>query len=59
MQRKIISGKIKTPERQKQKQLHQQLGEFADWIKQDKNASEIRKDKQKSVPINCISYDLI
>ena len=52
MQRKIISGIIKTPERQKQKQLHQQLGEFADWIKQDKNASEIRKDKQKSVPIN-------
>ena len=52
MQRKIISGIIKTPERQKQKQLHQQLGEFADWIKQDKNASEIQKDKQKSVPIN-------
>ena len=41
MQSKIISGKIKTPEKQKQKQLHQQLGEFADWMKQDKNASEI------------------
>jgi hypothetical protein len=42
-------GKIKTPE-DKAKQLHQQLGEFADWMKQDKNASEIRKDKRKSVP---------
>ena len=52
MQSKIISGKIKTPEKQKQKQLHQQLGEFADWMKQDKNASEIRKDQRKSVPIN-------
>ena len=52
MQSKIISGKIKTPEKQKQKQLHQQLGEFADWMKQDKNASEILKDQRKSVPIN-------
>ena len=52
MQSKIISGKIKTPEKQKQKQLHQQLGEFADWMKQDKNASEIGKDRRKSVPIN-------
>ena len=52
MQSKIISGKIKTPEKQKQKQLHQQLGEFAEWMKQDKNASEILKDQRKSVPIN-------
>ena len=52
MQQKIISGKVKTPEKQKQKQLHQQLGEFAGWMKQDKNASEIRKDRRKSVPIN-------
>ena len=52
MQQKTISGKIKPPEEKKQKQLHRQLGEFADWMKQDKNASEIRKDKQKSVPIN-------
>ena len=52
MQSKIISGKIKTPEKQKQRQLHRQLGEYADWMKQDKNASEIRKDQLKSVPIN-------
>jgi hypothetical protein len=52
MQRKIVSGKIKTPEKPKQNQLHQQLGEYADWMKQDKNASEIRKDQLKSVPIN-------
>ena len=52
MQSKIISGKIKTPEKQKQRQLHRQLGEFADWMKQDRNASEIRKDQRKSVPIN-------
>ena len=52
MQSKIISGKIKIPEKPKQNQLHQQLGEFADWMKQDKNASEIRKDQRKSVPIS-------
>ncbi|WP_235130491.1 hypothetical protein [Chryseobacterium indicum] len=54
MQRKIISGKIKTPkeQEQKQKQLHKQLGEFVEWMKQDKNASEILKDQRKSVPIN-------
>ena len=52
MQRKTISGKIKMPEEEKQKKLHRQLGEFADWMKQDRNASEIRKDQRKSVPIN-------
>ena len=51
MQSKIISGKIKTPEKQKQRQLHRQLGEFAYWMKQDRNASEIRKDRRKSVPV--------
>ena len=51
MQRKIISGKIQPPEEQKQKQLHQQLGEFLEWMKQDKDASEIQKDQRKSVPI--------
>ena len=52
MQRKIISGKIKMPEEEKQKQLHRQLGEFADWMKRPKDANEIRKDRRKSVPIN-------
>ena len=52
MQRKIISGKIKTPEENKQKQLHRQLGEFADWMKQSKDTGEIRKDQRKSVPIH-------
>ena len=52
MQRKIISGKVKLLERQKEKQLHRQLGEFTEWMKQSKNTSEVRKDKRKSVPIN-------
>ena len=51
MQRKIISGKINLPEEQKQRQLYRQLGEFAEWMKRPKDAGEIRKDKQKSVPI--------
>lgn len=52
MQQKIISGKIKMPEEEKQKQLHRQLSEFADWMKRPKDANEIRKDRRKSVPIN-------
>ena len=52
MQRKTISGKINFPEEEKQKQLHRQLGEFADWMKRPKDANEIQKDRQKSVPIN-------
>ena len=52
MQRKTISGKIKMPKEEKQKQLHRQLSEFADWMKRPKDANEIRKDKRKSVPIN-------
>lgn len=51
MQPKTISGKIKPPEEKKQKQLHRQLGEFADWMKQEKDTSEIQKDQRKSVPI--------
>ena len=47
MQSKIISGKIKTPEKQKQKQLHQQLGEFADWMKQDKEKKEKEAKEKK------------
>ena len=38
-------------EEKKQKQLHRQLGEFADWMKQEKDTSEIQKDQRKSVPI--------
>lgn len=50
MQRKIISGTIKVPKELKQRQLHKQLGEFADWMKRPKDAGEIRKDQRKSVP---------
>ena len=39
-------------EEEKQKKLHRQLGEFADWMKRPKDANEIQKDRQKSVPIN-------
>ena len=52
MQRNIISGKITIPKEQKQRELHRQLGEFADWLKRPKDTSEIRKDKRKSVPVN-------
>ena len=52
MQQKIISGKIEIPEEKKQKQLHHQLLQFADWMKQSKDSSEIQKDRRKSVPIN-------
>ena len=51
MQPKTISGVIKPPEEKKQKQLHRQLGEFADWMKQEKDTTEIQKDRRKSVPI--------
>jgi hypothetical protein len=51
MQRKIISGRIKTPEERRQKELHRQLGVFTEWIKRPKDTSEIRKDKRKSVPV--------
>lgn len=51
MQRNIISGTIKIPEQQRQRQLHRQLGEFANWLQRPKDANEVRKDKQKSVPI--------
>lgn len=51
MQQKIISGKIKLPEERQQEELHQQLGRFAHWLQKPKTLNEIRKDKQKSVPI--------
>ena len=42
-------GKKKLSKKQKQKQL-QQLGEFSDWMKQDKNFERNSgKTKQKSV----------
>jgi len=51
MQRNIISGTIKTPQQPKQRTLHTQLGEFADWMQKPNDANEIRKDKLKAVPI--------
>jgi hypothetical protein len=32
-------------------QLHRQLGEFANWMQRPKDANQVQKDKQKSVPI--------
>ena len=51
MQRNILSGTISIPEQKTQRQLHQQLGEFSQWMQRAKDADEVRKDKQKSVPI--------
>ena len=51
MQRNIISGTISIPEQKRQRQLHRQLGEFASWMQRPKDANQVQKDKQKSVPI--------
>nr|WP_315142481.1 hypothetical protein [uncultured Flavobacterium sp.] len=51
MQRNILSGTICKPKQKTQQQLHQQLGDFAQWMQRTKDADEVRKDKQKSVPI--------
>ena len=51
MQRNIISGVISLPEQKRQRQLHRQLGEFANWLQRPKDANQVQKDKQKSVPI--------
>ena len=51
MQRNIISGTISIPEQKRQRQLHRQLGEFANWLQRPKDANQVQKDKQKSVPI--------
>ncbi|MGV3460207.1 MAG: hypothetical protein ACO1N9_07115 [Flavobacterium sp.] len=51
MQRNIKAGTITVPEQKLQRQLHQQLGEFAKWLQKPKDASQVQKDKQKSVPI--------
>ena len=50
MHKHIISGTIKSPEQKGQRQLHQQLGEFAHWMQRPKDANEVQKDKRKSVP---------
>ena len=51
MQRNKILGTISIPEQKRQRQLHRQLGEFADWMQRPKDANEVREDKGKSVPI--------
>ena len=51
MTKEIISGKLKPSEDREQKKLFQQLGAFSEWMKQEKDSSEIRKDKRQSVPI--------
>ncbi|MNT33927.1 hypothetical protein D3C72_1698770 [compost metagenome] len=51
MQPNILSGTISIPEQKTQRQLHRQLGEFAQWVQRAKDTNEVQKDKQKSVPI--------
>ena len=50
MHKHIISGTISLPEQKRQRQLYQQLSEFAHWMQKPKDANEIQKDKRKSVP---------
>ncbi len=54
MQRNKIAGTISIPEQQRQRQLHQQLGEFAQWMQKPKDASEVQKDKRRSVPVEML-----
>lgn len=51
MPQAIISGTVILLERQTQRQLHRQLGEFANWLGRTKDAAEIQKDKRQSVPV--------
>ncbi|MNT44148.1 hypothetical protein D3C72_1806620 [compost metagenome] len=50
MQQTIISGKVQPPEQKRQKQLHAQLAGFMHWMQRPKDAGEVQKDKQRSVP---------
>ena len=50
MKRNIISGIISLPEQKRQQLLHRQLGGFANWMQRPKDAEQVSKDKQKSVP---------
>lgn len=45
-------GNNSTTRRKKQKQLHRQLREYAEWMHQMKDSSEVQKDQRKSVPIS-------
>lgn len=50
MHKHLLSETITIPEQQRQRQLHRQLNEFAGWMQKPKDASEVQKDKCKSVP---------
>jgi len=50
MHKHILSGTITIPEQQRQRQLHRQLNEFANWMQKPKDANEVWKDKRSSVP---------
>ena len=51
MQPHILSGIISIPEQKRQRQLHRQLNEFAQWMQRPKDANQVQKDKRKAVPI--------
>ncbi|WP_186812835.1 hypothetical protein [Sphingobacterium faecium] len=54
MERKIIAGTITLPTGKREKTLHKQLGKFALWMQIPKDANEIQKDKQQSVPVSML-----
>ena len=54
MNKHIISGTINPPEQKRQWQLYQQLSEFAQWMQKTKDASEVQKDKRRSVPVEML-----
>ena len=44
MQHNIISGVIRLPEQKRQRQLHRQLDEFANWLQRPQGATQEQKD---------------
>lgn len=54
MQKKTIAGTISLPRQKRQRQLHEQLGNFMAWMHRPKDAGEIQKDRAKSVPVGML-----
>lgn len=57
MQRKTISGTIQPPEEKKQRQLHRQLREYAEWMHQMKDR-KTNGNPFQSLNFQCFSDNL-
>ena len=54
MQPNIVTIKFDPLKDHSQRQVHQQLGAFSNWMSRPKDADEIRKDKRRSVPVDAL-----